>query len=171
MTRYDIANILDEIALLLELKGDNPFKSRAYQNAARMITSLEDDVDDVVQSGKLSSLKGIGEALQKKITELITTGRLQYYEDLKASIPAGHLEMLKIPGLGPKKIKNLHENLGIESVGELEYACHENRLLDLPGFGKRPRKKFFRESNLSSATSRNVFMPTPCPKPGSCCKR
>jgi len=141
MTPHEITRILDEIALLLEIKGENPFKSRAYQNAARTIESLEDDFEEVMRTGKLSALKGIGEALLKKITELYTTGRLRYYEDLKASIPPGHLEMLKIPGLGPKKIKALYDSLGIESIGELEYACHENRLLDLKGFGKKTQNK------------------------------
>jgi DNA polymerase (family X) len=141
MTQFEIISVLDEIALLLEIKGENPFKSRAYRNAARMIESLEDDFDHVVHTGKLASLKGIGEALFKKITELVTTGRLQYFEDLKASVPPGHLDMLRIPGLGPKKIKALYDSLGIETMGELEYACHENHLVDLKGFGRKTQEK------------------------------
>lgn len=141
MTRYDIIRILDEIALLLEMKGENPFKSRAYQNAARTIESLEDDFDEVVSSGKLATLKGIGEALSTKINELMTTGRLHYYDELRASIPPGHFEMLKVAGLGPKKIKALYTSLGIETIGELEYACHENRLVDLRGFGIKTQHK------------------------------
>jgi len=141
MTRYEIAKILEEISLLLEMKGENPFKSRAYENAARIVESLEEDIGGMVQTGRLSTIKGIGDALQKKITELVTTGRLQYYEQLKATIPAGHFEMLKIPGLGPKKIRALYESLGIETIGELEYACHENRLVELKGFGKKTQDK------------------------------
>ncbi|MDQ5986855.1 MAG: DNA polymerase/3'-5' exonuclease PolX [Syntrophus sp. SKADARSKE-3] len=137
MTRHDLVRILDEIALMLEMKGENPFKAKAYEHAARMIETLEDDPDDLVATGKLASIKGIGEALNKKITELVTTGHLPYYEDLKASIPPGHFEMLKIPGLGPRKIIALYNNLGIETIGELEYACLENRLVDLKGFGKK----------------------------------
>ena len=140
MTRNDVVRILDEIAILLEMVGENPFKSRAYENAARNIEALGDDFDEIVRTRKLGEVKGIGEALQKKITELITTGHLQYYEDLKASVPPGHLEMLRIPGLGPKKIKALYENLGIKTIGELEYACHENRLTDLKGFGKKTQE-------------------------------
>lgn len=141
MTRDDTVKMLEEIALLLEMKGENPFKSRAYQNAARAIAALEEDLDDLVRTGRLSTIKGIGEALSKKIQETVDTGHLRYYEELKASIPPGHFDMLKIPGLGPKKIKSLHEILGIETVGELEYACQENRLIDLKGFGEKTQAK------------------------------
>ena len=89
---------------------------------------------------KLSEIEGIGDAISKKIKELMTTGKLEYYETLKASVPPGHLEMLKISGLGPKKIHALYEELGIKTIGELEYACHENRLVDLKGFGKKTQE-------------------------------
>ncbi|MFA5182417.1 MAG: DNA polymerase/3'-5' exonuclease PolX [Syntrophales bacterium] len=140
-TKEEIIAILDELALLLEMKGENPFKSRAYVNAARSLEALDDDLDHVVREGRLATIKGVGEAISKKIAELATTGELKYYDDLKVAIPAGHFEMLKIPGLGPKKIHNLYERLGIETIGELEYACQENRLLDLPGFGSKTQKK------------------------------
>ena len=140
-TKEEIIAILDELALLLEMKGENPFKSRAYVNAARSLEALDEDLDVVVLEGRLATIKGVGEAISKKIEELATTGELKYYHDLKATIPAGHFEMLKIPGLGPKKIHNLYEKLGIETIGELEYACQENRLLDLPGFGSKTQKK------------------------------
>ena len=137
----DVIRILEEIGVLLELKGESPFKSIAYANAARRLESLDEDLDALVSRGGLTSIKGIGEALSRKITELVTTGRLEYYEKLKASVPPGHLEMLRIPGLGPKKIRALHEKLSIETLGELEYACMENRLVELPGFGARTQEK------------------------------
>jgi len=140
-TKAEIIEILDELALLLEMKGENPFKSRAYVNAARSIEALDEDLDLVVREGRLATIKGVGEAISKKIEELATTGQLRYYHDLKATIPAGHFEMLKIPGLGPKKISFLYEKLGIQTIGELEYACQENRLLDLKGFGSKTQKK------------------------------
>lgn len=140
VSKGDVVRILDEIALYLELKGENPFKSRAYQNAARHIEQL-DDFDSLAAADGLSSVKGIGDALHGKIMELVTTGRLAYYENLKASIPPGNIEMLKIRGLGPKKIRLLHDLLGIETIGELEYACNENRLVELPGFGKKTQEK------------------------------
>lgn len=140
-TKQEIIEILDELALLLEMKGENPFKARAYVNAARSLEALDEDLDVVVREGRLATIKGVGEAISKKIEELATTGELRYYHDLKATIPAGHFEMLKIPGLGPKKINFLYEKLGIETIGELEYACQENRLLDLQGFGSKTQKK------------------------------
>jgi len=141
MDKKTVANILNEIGLLLELKGENPFKSRAYYNAARIIEVLDEDLEAMVKEGRLRDVKGIGEALEKKITELVTTGKLKYYEELKQSVPLGLVEMLKIPGLGPKKIKTLYDKLGITTIGELEYACIENRLLSLPGFGEKTQKK------------------------------
>jgi len=137
VTKETVIKILEEIAVLLELSGENPFKSRAYQNAARNLEKLDTDLINLVKENKLSEVQGIGEAINKKITELVETGKLKYYESLKASIPSGHLEMLKIPGLGPKKIHALYAQLGIKTVGELEYACNENRLLELKGFGRK----------------------------------
>jgi len=137
----DVIRILEEIGVLLELKGESPFKSIAYANAARRLETLDEDLEELVGRGGLTSIKGIGDALSKKITELVTTGRLEYYENLKASVPPGHLEMLRIPGLGPKKIRALFEKLGISTLGELEYACMENRLVELPGFGARTQQK------------------------------
>jgi DNA polymerase (family 10) len=137
LTKETVIQVLEEIAVLLELTGENPFKSRAYQNAARNLEKIDTDFNELVEQDRLSEIEGIGEAISKKLTELIKTGKLEYYEKLKASVPAGHLEMLKIPGLGPKKIHALYEHLGIKDVGELEYACMENRLVDLKGFGKK----------------------------------
>ncbi len=132
-----VIQILEDIAVLLELTGENPFKSRAYSAAARSLEKIDDDVSLLVQTGKIFEVDGIGDAIGKKLTELISTSRLEYYEKLKASIPPGHLDMLKIGGLGPKKIHALYKELGIATVGELEYACHENRLVDLKGFGRK----------------------------------
>lgn len=141
MTKRDIARILEDIGLLLELKGESPFKSHAYYNAARAIEGLTEDVGQLVASGKIRELKGIGEALAAKLAELIGTGNLDYYEELKKSVPAGLIEMTAIAGMGPKKIKTVWEKLGVTSIGELEYACIENRLVSLPGFGEKTQEK------------------------------
>src|SRR5205085_2679943 len=112
--------------MLLELKGENPFKSRAYVNAARSIQTLTVPLEKVFGNGDTSEhIKGIGESLQQKIVELVQTGKLAYYDELKASIPPGLMKMLSIPGLGPKKIKALHDKLGIETLEQLEKACQE----------------------------------------------
>jgi DNA polymerase (family 10) len=136
-----VSAVLQGVALLLELKGENPFKVKAYSNAARTIEILEENLEGMVRESRLKEMKGIGEALSQNIAELVTTGQLQLYEDLKNSVPPGHLEMLKIPGLGPKKIKALYDRLDVKTVGELEYACLENRLLDLQGFGQKSQEK------------------------------
>jgi len=140
MTQQEIVSILNFIAAALELKGENPFKIKAYRRAAQSISALTTDVASLVEAGELRNIEGIGEAIEKKITELVKTGRLEYYEKLKASVPEGLFELLKVPQLGPKKIKILHEKLGITTLGELEYACYENRLLELPGFGKKTQQ-------------------------------
>jgi DNA polymerase (family 10) len=141
MDKREIIHILEEIGTLLELQGESPFKSRAYATGARVIAGLDTPhLHELVHSGKLQTLKGIGTALAEKISELVTTGHLTYYEALKQQVPAGLLEMLSIPGMGPKKVKAIHDQLGITTVGELEYACHENRLVDLPGFGRKTQE-------------------------------
>ena len=141
ITKKDVIWILEDIGKLLELTEETPFKSRAYYNAARNIAATEEDIETLVSEGSLSSIKGIGDALNQKITELVTTGTLKYYEDLNSSIPPGHIEMLKIQGLGPKKIRALYGKLKIKTIGELEYACIENRLVELTGFGKKTQDK------------------------------
>ena len=141
MKKEDVAAILEEIGVLLELKGENPFKTRAYHNAARLVKSLSADLVDLVQSGEIRNIKGIGSALADKITELVTTGRLEYYENLRAEFPDSLLELLRIPGLGPKKIKKLYEELGIQSIKDLELACRKHQLAALEGFGARTEQK------------------------------
>jgi DNA polymerase (family X) len=137
MDKGQVAEVLVSIATLLELKGENPFKVRAYLNAARTIETLSEPLDKVVAEARLGDIKGIGDALQQKITELVTTGRLQYYEDLKAATPPGLIAMLEIPGLGPKKIKALHDELGVETVEQLEQACKDGKIAGLKGFGEK----------------------------------
>jgi len=141
MDKRAIAKVLEEIGLLLELKGENPFKSNAYYNAARTIESLTEDVTELIASGRIRDLKGIGAALAEKLAELVGTGRLTYYEELKQIVPPGLLEMTAIPGMGPKKIAAVWGQLGITTMGELEYACVENRLVSLPGFGQKTQDK------------------------------
>src|SRR5215467_4324310 len=128
MNKDQVAEVLVSIATLLELKGENPFKSRAYLNAARALESTDEALDKLVAENRLSEIEGIGESIQKKIVELVTTGKLAYYEELKAAIPAGLVAMLEIPGVGPKKIKVLRNELGIESVEALEEACKNGKV-------------------------------------------
>ena len=119
MDRDRVVEILNEIGTLLELKGENPFKTRAYSNAARTLESLSEPLEKLIAENRLAEIKGIGDGIQKKITELVTTGKLPFYEDLKARTPPGLVEMLRIPGLGPKKVMALHGQLGIDSLEKL----------------------------------------------------
>ncbi|MCE5251505.1 DNA polymerase/3'-5' exonuclease PolX [bacterium] len=141
MENREIAGILEHIGLLLEIKGENPFKSRAYYNAARTISRLPFSVKNAASQDELKNIKGIGEALAKKIFELLSTGSLEYLVNLESEIPPGVMDMLQIPGLGAKKIHRIVNELGIVSVGELEYACRENRIRLLDGFGKKSQEK------------------------------
>ena len=136
-----MAAILGEIGTLLELKGENPFKTRAYHNAARVLEGLTEPLETVVAEQRLGNLKGFGDALVEKITELVTTGRLPYHETLKASVPAGLMEMIQLHGLGPKKVKKLHDELGIDSVEKLEAACKTGTVAGLDGFGEKTQSK------------------------------
>jgi DNA polymerase (family 10) len=139
-----VASILEEIASLLELKGENPFKSRAYQNAARVVGVLDGDLEERVRANKLGGTPGLGPGLIRDITELVTTGRMKLYDDLRAEIPAGLRAMLRIPGLGPKRIKQIHDALGVVSITDLEQACQANKVAGLPGFGKKTQDNILR---------------------------
>ena len=141
MNKREIASVLEEIAFLLELKGENPFKVKAYSTGARVIESLPEEPAVLVQKGILRNVKGIGEGLAGAVAELVTAGVSTLHKELKASFPAGVMEMTAVPGLGPKKIRAIYENLNVGSVGELEYACIENRLVSLPGFGQKTQEK------------------------------
>lgn len=137
MNKGEIAEVLNEIAVLLELKGENVFKSRAYTSAARTLELLDDDLGAIIAENRLGSIKGIGSALHDKITELYTTGKLAYYDELKKSLPPVLLELLEIPGVGPKKAKALYDHLQIQSLADLETACKEHRVAAITGFGEK----------------------------------
>ncbi|MGD0650626.1 MAG: DNA polymerase/3'-5' exonuclease PolX [Verrucomicrobiia bacterium] len=141
MDKKEIAEIFEEIGALLDLKGENPFRVRAYYNAARMIDGLQEDLSKLVEENRLTEIKGIGKDLAAKITEMVTTNKLQFYEELKASMPAGLMEMLKIPGFGPKRAKLLYEKLGIDTVEKLEAACNAGKVAALDGFGEKSQQK------------------------------
>jgi DNA polymerase (family 10) len=141
MTKDDVADALDEIGTLLELKGENAFRTNAYHNAARLVQSLPGDLEQMVAEGKLEEVRGIGDALALKISTLVTTGKLPYLEDLRASIPAGLVQMLRLPGLGPKKVKALHETLGIDTIEKLKAACEAGEVAKQKGFGAKTQQK------------------------------
>jgi DNA polymerase (family 10) len=103
--KKQVADILEEIATLLQIKGENPFKSRAYLNAARAIRTTQEDLTELAASSRLQEIKGVGGALEEKIAEIVTTGQCKYHQELRAPYPPGFMEMLKIPGLGTGKMR------------------------------------------------------------------
>lgn len=137
MTREAAAQIFERIALLMELKGENPFKIRAYRTGAEIVESHPDDLLRLAQENRLDGVKGLGEALRDKLHELATTGRLEFYEKLRAEFPAGLPELFEISGLGPKKIAVLHRELGVGSVADLRRVCENGEAARLSGFGDK----------------------------------
>ncbi|MFA5833093.1 MAG: DNA polymerase/3'-5' exonuclease PolX [Bacteroidota bacterium] len=137
MDKTQIADILDEVGTLLELKGENPFKSRAFHNAARVLGGVTDDLKGLVESGGIRKIKGIGESTGKVISDLVTTGKSPDHESLKKYFPPGIFDMMKIQGMGPKKVAFLYKNLKISSIEGLEKAAKAGKLEKLEGFGKK----------------------------------
>jgi len=135
MDRKTAARTLREIARILEVLGENPYRVRAFAGAARVVNTVTGDFDELVSTGKILDLKGIGKGTAAVLEDLVAGRRPQILEDAEKRVPAGVREMLVLPGLGPKKVRTLWRDLGVETLGELEYACKENRLLDLKGFG------------------------------------
>ncbi len=144
MNKKDIVKVLNDISVYYELRDENFFKIRAYQMAARALEVSDIEITAKTAPEELQNIKGIGASIAQQIKTLSETGRLQLYEDIKSSTPPGLIEMLRIPKLGPKKIKYLHDNLGITSISELEYACLENKLLKLENFGPKTQENILK---------------------------
>lgn len=151
MTNAEIAEIFEHIAEILEIKGENPFKIRAYLNASAAISRLGENLSDIIIEGKNLNIPGIGKDLHLKIKELVETGNLAYYDELLKSVPDGLFELLKIRGLGPKKAMLLYENFNIKSAADLENALKLGKLKDIHGFGEKSienLKKSVEEFNI-----------------------
>jgi DNA polymerase (family 10) len=136
-----IAQIIDEMGTLLELRGENPFRVRAYHTAAQALVNLPGDLPEMIAGGSLKEVPGIGETMYSKIVQLATTGHLPSYDELRRSTPPGLVALLRIPGLGPKKIKALHETLKIESMADLRAAGESGLIAKLKGFGAKTEAK------------------------------
>ena len=141
MEKNDIASVLDEIATFMELTGENPFKIRAYSAGARILENMTEDLGELIDGGKLADIPGLGEALVDKITTLRRDGVLPFHQKLKASIPAGLLEVMQIPGLGPKKVRALWTLLAVEDLAKLKEVCESGAVAELKGFGEKTQDK------------------------------
>src|SRR3954469_11833554 len=137
MDKKAVAQVLEQIAAFLELKGENPFRIRAFRTAARAISTFPRDLRQSLEDGSLASAKGVGPATLQIVTELVGTGRATMLEELREQIPPGLVEMLEISGLGVAKIRQIHEVMGIDSLPGLEAGAHDGRLAKLPRFGQR----------------------------------
>lgn len=137
MKNLEIARIFKETARILEIKGDNPFKIRAYERAAQNIESLSENIEDIVKDERLNEIPGIGHDLSERIKEFVLTGKINAFEELKESVPEGFLELLNIPSVGPKTAKLLFEQLKIRNLRELEAAIKNNRIRNIPGIKEK----------------------------------
>jgi DNA polymerase (family 10) len=155
MTRENLAEVLEDIALLLELKDENPFKIRAYRQGAEAVLNFDGDIVGRARNNELTGIKGIGEALRDKLHELASTGRLEFYENLRAGFPPGLFELFDVQGLGPKKVKALYDSLAIASVADLKAACNAGKVAGLPGFGAKTQTKI-----LEAIALRETFADT-----------
>lgn len=152
MDKKDIVEVLERIGTMMEIKGENPFKVRAYFSGARTLQTMEEDLGTVIEEERLGDVPGIGKALTEKIETLFATGELKFYDDLIASVPSGLLDLLEVPGLGGKKIKALHEQLEIDSIESLTEACNEGKVAELKGFGEKTQEKI-----LSGIKNREAY--------------
>lgn len=140
----DIARIFNEIADFLEIKGEMPFKIKAYRRAAQNIENLSKDISELMEEGALNNIPGVGKELAEKIKQYLNTGVVKKYEELKREIPVGLLEIMKVPGVGPKKAKLFYDKLGIDSIGKLEELAKKHHLCKLPGIQEKTEQNIIK---------------------------
>jgi len=158
MKNKELAEIFDKWADILEFMGDNPYHIRAYRNAARLIRDLSEDIELLAKEGKLSELPGIGQRLQAKILEFLRTGKIEEFERLKQQVPDTVFTLLDIPGVGPKTVKLLYEELGIRSIEDLKRAIERGELLKLPGFGPKKVEKIKKGIELLEKSGGRILL-------------
>jgi DNA polymerase (family 10) len=164
MRNAEIATVLYEIADLLELKGENRFKLRAYRNAARSIEELDRDIEDVLDQGELEDIPGVGEAIAKKVEELIRSGRLRYLEELKEEFPAGLIRVMQVQDVGPKTAARLYRELGVKDLRTLKEAVEAHRLLGLKGFGEKTEENILKGIGMLEASKGRSLLGDALPK-------
>jgi DNA polymerase (family 10) len=160
MQNPDIARLFDEVADLLEIQDANPFRVRAYRNAARTIRDYPEPLADLVHEGTkpLTEIPGIGDDLAEKITEIVTTGELSLHRQLAKKLPAGLLDLLRIPGLGPKRVKLLHKKLKVKSAADLAKALDAGKVQKLKGFGPKMEEKLRAGLGQAKVTERRMLL-------------
>ncbi len=159
MNNAEIAHIFDEIADMLEFEGANPFRVRAYRNAARIVRDLSDSVETILADPNrdLTDIEGIGEDLAGKIATIASTGTLPMYEELRAKFPPEVLALLRVPGLGPKKAAALYKKLHIRSLDDLREACLKHKVRELPGFGAKTEEAILEGIAFAGTTEKRIY--------------
>jgi len=144
MISIKIAKIFEDLADMLEIKGENPFRIRAYRKAARNIRTLTNELEKFADEGRLDQIPGIGEGMKEKIYEILDTGRLQFYEELKSEIPPSLVKLLSVPGIGPKLAKKFYDELNIRDIEQLEKMAKEHHLAGLPGIKEKTEQNILK---------------------------
>ncbi len=152
MDNREIASVLHEIAVFSELAGENPFKARAFASAARIVEKHGESIEELARRDALSEIPGIGKSIAEAVKGIVTEGRSLLLEKLKSGFPATITDLLSLSSMGPKRVKAVFEKLDISTVGELEYACRENRLSTLPGFGEKLQANILRSIEFKKTT-------------------
>jgi len=148
LKNIELSRIFEQIAKILKIKEENPFKIRAYEKITLVLENLPIDIETIYHQGGLNNIPGVGTGIAKKIEEFLTTGKLEYYEKLKETIPSGVIELLDISEVGPKTAKLLYEELGVDNIEKLEKAVKEHRIKDLPGMGEKSETNILRGIEL-----------------------
>lgn len=148
LKNLELSRIFEQIARILKIKGENPFKIRAYEKIALVLENLPIDIETIYRQGGLNNIPGVGTGIAKKIEEFLTTGKLEYYEKLKETIPSGVIELLDISEVGPKIAKLLYEELDIDNIEKLEKAVRQHQIKDLPGMGEKTETNILRGIEL-----------------------
>lgn len=158
MDKSQIIHILNEIATLLELQGESGFRANAYRNGARALELVHEDLAGLIATKKLHDLPGIGESLAEKIGTLVSTGSLPIHEELRAKTPPGLFELLRLPGMGPKKVKLLYDQLEIDSLAKLKKACETGQVAELKGFGEKTQQKLLEGLEFIDKTGKRFLL-------------
>ena len=160
MKNHEVAELLRNIAQLLEIKGELVFKIRAYEKAALVIDNLDGDIEEVWNQGKLMEIPGVGEALTKKIGEFLETGKLDYYEKLKKEVPVNMEEFGRVPGLGPKTIMKLYKQLGVKNLKDLEKAARQKKIENIEGLGKTIEENILKSIAFAKSSGKRFLLGT-----------
>jgi DNA polymerase (family 10) len=158
LDNHEVASVLLEIAELLDIEGESAFRVRAYERAAQVVRSLPQDINDVDREDKLIEISGIGRGIADRLHELLTTGKMAYFEELKSRIPETMTELVHVSGLGPKKAKLVHDRLGITTLEELKEAVSDKKLRELPGMGAKTEANIMRGIDLLEKTGNRLLL-------------